>query len=38
MGHGLWIHNLELAIRYFDDIDSGMPLYVIDNLIGRPAR
>ena len=22
MGHCLWIHNLELAIRYFDDIGS----------------
>ncbi len=23
MGHGLWIHNLELPISYFDDIDLG---------------
>ena len=22
MGHGLWIHNLELPSRYFDDIGS----------------
>jgi transposase InsO family protein len=24
MGHGLWIHNLELPIRYFDDIGISM--------------
>ena len=27
MGHCLWIHNLELAIRYFDDIDPTARAY-----------
>ena len=29
MGHCLWIHNLELAIRYFDDIDCTLIVIVL---------
>ena len=36
MGHCLWIHNLELAIRYFDDIVAGLTDWTVPDIRATP--